>query len=443
VSPNVVPSAADALAAQLEARPSHAGAEIVAWRFELVVEDALRVGMQDGRIGGPYAPPGFGTKVVGGIDLRWSDGLRTRATLDRLVVDDLTDRLTEWRAAAYADRRAAPIPEPRAFPSVRTADPQVEDLVEGEPAPLFAVLGRARSELVSAGVPRPDASVRAARGYREVRSSADLHVAHVETSFSLSVSAEDLVEGRYAKRRVAHEEELGELCERVGRTVGRLRHEEALPPRPCPVLLTPEVVEGLVGRFLGSNLAGRSVIQGRSVFSLEDFVNRRKILRDDLSLIVDTTLPFELATSPCSAEGVPGGRVVLIEEGRLITPMLSPEDGLRAGLTPTPVPRRGPALLLESTVPGISFEAACERLGHGLIVSFLMGLHTGDARSGEYALVAPQAQVVSNGSVGGRARARVVGNVFRQLQNQSTRLVQFAHTSTPGLLLDGLIVEPA
>jgi PmbA protein len=201
------------------------------------------------------------------------------------------------------------------------------------------------------------------------------------------------------------------------------------------VLLAPPVVEALLGRFVQSNLAGQSVLNGHSTFSMGDFARGRLVLREDLDLVVDTTLPFEPATAPCSPEGVPAGRVALVEQGRLRTPTLSLKWAARAGLPPTPAPRGSPSVLLTSSRPMPGLDQALGLLDPGLLVHAVIGVHTQNQRTGRYSLVAPQAQVVRGGRCGGKVRARLAGNFFGDLSDTSTVLVRFPHQRNPGLLV--------
>ena len=57
--------------------------------------------------------------------------------------------------------------------------------------------------------------------------------------------------------------------------------------------------------------------------------------------VVDTTVPLELPTAPCSPDGIPAGRVSLIAGGRLASPVLDLVTATALGRAPTPAFRRG------------------------------------------------------------------------------------------------------
>jgi PmbA protein len=427
-------SLADDLAALLDARPERDGARVEAWRFELAEGEALRAGMKGGTFGGPYEPPALLAGVGGWVDVRWSDGMTTLASLDRLAADALADRPGAWRAVAFRDRWPAPIPEPLPCPPVPTADPRIEESMLGDPAPFFETLGRARRVLSAHGSGQIDASVGAGRGRRWILNSAGLRVEYPETSYTLNVSADELYWETYAKRRLPTAEEAEALFERVARTTAQLRRDDTLPYADVPVLLVPSVFEAFVGRFLGANLNGRTVVNGHSAFTLDDFREGRPIVREDVDLFVDSTLPLEMAASPCSGDGVPGGRAALIRAGRLVTPTLDLKHAHRVELPPTPSPRGQPTLLLEPAAPAVDVESALAGLPAGLIVHFVMGLHTQDATRGEYSVVAPQAQVVRGGVTGGRVKVRLAGDFLAQLRDTGAAFVRFPNGHNPGLM---------
>jgi predicted Zn-dependent protease len=219
---------------------------------------------------------------------------------------------------------------------------------------------------------------------------------------------------------------------------------QELPSQVGGVLFMPPVVEDLLTRLLLPNLAGRAIRDGRSPFTRAELEDGRAVVRADLDLTVDTTLPFELATAPCSAEGIPAGRVRLIAGGRLASPVLDRATAAQFGLPPTPVPRGRPAVRLGSALPTISYAEALEILGSGVVVRDLPGLHTQQARRSAYALVSPDAQVVVNGRAGGRCSVRLAGSVQGHLTEPSSHLVQIPGDPGTGLLVcSGVELLPA
>jgi PmbA protein len=351
------------------------------------------------------------------------------------VLDELPERLAEWRRNAYHDPSAPEILPPAELPAVQTADLAVAALVDGQPDPLLQLLQAVGRRLAAVGLSRLQADCGAARGYRQVFNSRGLRVSYLETSSSFSASAEELYWRAYGKRRLPTAAEQDELIVELIATTLPLRQEVVAPFGARPVLLAPGVAMGLVGTFLLGNLGGASEEAGRSAYGLEDFRTGRQIARPDLHLAVDSLLDLEGAASPVSAEGVPGGRILLVEQGRLVRPVVDLKYAARTGFPPTPVPGGAPGFLLMSDRPRLPLALVRAEHRAALRVHSVLGLHTQDATSGRYSLVAPQAQVLRAGRVAGRARVGLSGSFFEHLLDERTALVDFPWGLNPGLLI--------
>ncbi|MBI4493620.1 MAG: hypothetical protein HY690_12590 [Chloroflexi bacterium] len=426
------------MAELLDARP-----DVVGWRFDVSEGRSLQAGLKDSRLGGPYEPPSVSAGTGGGLYLRWSDGLVSHGDVDVRAVEQFEQRLAAWRLTAFEDPWAPEILEPRPMPEVETRDPAVEALLEGNPEFVFDLLARARQGATAHRVGLVDAGTGASAGERFVFNSRGLRMRSPETSFSFWLSGDDLYWRSFHKRRPIGDDEALFLIEDVGRTVEALKQPDQFSPGPMPVVLPPSVLEEFVRTFLGANLAGSGVVNGQSAFKLEDFTSGRQVARADVDLWVDTTLPLEPAASPCSSEGVPGGRLALVRGGKLVTPMLDLKYAARAGLPPTPVPRGHPGLLLRLGSPLATESQLIGQVERGLLVLSVLGMHTQDPTTGTYSLVAPQSRVIRNGQLGGTAKAVLAGNFFANLQDAATRFASFPLELNPGALLHCTVTAEA
>lgn len=431
----------DALAERLDGRPWVEGAEVVAWRFDLSTGWALQAGLKEGRLGGPYEPPAAARGTGGRLYLRWSDGACSHGTLDAHTLEDWAERLAEWRAAAYLDPDAPDVlpPPTEPLPAVRTADPSVEALVDGRPEPLIVVLDGARLRLGAAGIGHVRADSGAGQGWRHVFSSRGLRVSYPETAASLYLAAEERYWRSYGRRRWPSEAELDELFEDVIETTLMLRTTASPPLGELPVLLRPGVASKLLATFLVANLGGSAVANGRSAFSLDDFRDRRQILREDLDLVVDSLLDLEGAAAPISAEGIPGGRATLVEGGRLSRPMVDLKYAARTGFAPTPVPAGAPSFLLRGRRPPRPVAEVRAALPLAVEAHALLGLSSQDPVRDRYALVAAHALVVLDGRPVGRAKLGLSGGLLDQLRDPRTELVAYPWRLSPGLLVWGSV----
>jgi predicted Zn-dependent protease len=430
----------------LNGHPAADGSTVVGWRLDVAESTTLRAGIRDSLLGGPYEGPGLAARLGGSLDLHWSDGRLTRVGADRRAILDPAAALAVWRAAAVAERhgRLPPLAGPTSLPAVQALDSALRRAVSEDPARLLGLLRRLLEGCRAVETARADAVLRASHAERTVATSRGFLAAWHETACTIDLWADEVAGASFGRRALPTDQDLDRLVAEVALLARRLRVPEELPSGARGVLFMPAVVEALVGRLLLPNLSGRSIRDGRSAYTRTDLDARRQVIRPDLDLIVDTTLPLELATAPCSSDGVPAGRVALIAGGRLVSPIVDFESADDIGLPPTPRPRGRPTMVLQSTSPAIDVDAAVAELGAGVVVRDLPGLHTQQARRGSYALVTPDAQAVVAGSPGGRCSVRLAGNLVDHLAHPRTRLVRVPGELGVGLLvLSGVELLPA
>jgi len=437
---------ADALIEWLERRPAVDDADIVGWRFSMAEGDGVRAGIRASRLGGPYEGPGVTRRLVGTLELHWSDGLVTLRGLDRRAVVQPAQELVELRNDAVAPRRGRlpPLAGPTALPEVETFDPAVARAVTGDAGTGLHTLERLLERSRSGGIRRVDAVMRASRTARTVATSRGFRADWHDTACSIELWGDEIAGASYGRRCLPTASDLDRLAEEIATLAPCLSKAQDLPSDPRGVLFMPNVVHGLLERLVLPNLSGRAIRDGRSLFSRADLEERRQIIRADLDLVVDTTLPFELASAPCSSEGVPAGRVALIAAGRLASPMVDPATAADWGLAPTPIPNGKPPAMLTSALPTIDYDEALTVLERGVVVRDLPGLHTQPARRAAYALVAPDAQAVAGGTGRGRCAVRLAGGLLDHLRQPSTRPVHVPGDPSVGLLvLTGVELLPA
>jgi predicted Zn-dependent protease len=433
--------AVESLIGWLDRRPSVDGVAVVGWRLDVVEGQAVRAGVRDSRLGGPYEGPGVAHRLGGNVELHWSDGRLTRRGLDRAAVRSPAAELAAWRWDAVRERheRLPPLAGPTRLPAVETFDARVERAVLDGASSLLDVLASLSDGARAGGVGRVDAVARASCSQRTVATSRGFRADWRETTFSADLWADEFAGASYERRRLPDQADLTRLVDTVTHLASRLKVAGPLGASAHGAIFMPSVVEALLGRLLLPNLTGRAIRDGYSPFTRADLDAARSVLREDLDVVVDTTLPFEPATAPCSSEGVPAGRVRLIASGRIASPILDLATAADFGLPPTPVPRGRPGALLTSPQPPLGLSGALALLGDGVVVRDLPGLHTQHPRRSSYALVVPDAQAVVGGEAGGRCAVRLAGNLLDHLTRPSTRLVRIPGETGPGLLvLDGV-----
>lgn len=401
---------------------------LAGWRFDLSDGRQLNLGINDNSFAGVYAPAASRTGLSGGLYLIWDDGKISLTNLERRTLDDFGSLLGVWRSAAYEDSQAAPLLDPRPAPEVQAYDERVAALFSEGSEPLFRLLRAADQAIRAYGVELLDAGFGVSTGRRVVRNSKGVDVAWDQTMCSFWLSADSIYSNRYARRAMAPESEIERIIVDVGETSRLLKAPATLASGRMIVLLPPRLAESFVNTFLVRNASGSLVANGQSAWDRSDFERRKGIASPGFTMTVDSSRPYEPATEAASAEGTPGGVQPIVDQGRLVTPIVDAKYSRVLGFPVTP--------------PGGSYFTH-QRLGvfgdlvagtpNGVIVYSVLGMHTQDASSGNYSLTADRAVALRDGRPLGRVKAIVAGNFFENLQDDTTVFGVDPPEPNPGL----------
>jgi predicted Zn-dependent protease len=146
----------------------------------------------------------------------------------------------------------------------------------------------------------------------------------------------------------------------------RSQNPKAIEPGAYPVILEPEAVANLLG-FLGNALDARSAEEGRSAFAAKEGKTRlgEKIFSERIRLYSDPQ-HADLPAVPVTGDGVPAGRLALIENGALQTLEYSRFWARERKVEPTGGPVN---YILESTQPAVPVEQMIKNMKRGLLIS--------------------------------------------------------------------------
>jgi PmbA protein len=172
-----------------------------------------------------------------------------------------------------------------------------------------------------------------------------------------------------------------EEAERIGRSAGertvrRLGARKAASQR-APVVFDRRVAGGLLGH-LAQAIVGTSITRGTSF--LKDRMGER-LFKPATTVIDDARLPRGRASKPFDGEGLPTGRLAVIEDGVLKTWLLDCRSARKLKLSSTGHASRGiggppsPSPTNLFIEPGtISPEALISTISSGFLVTELMGM---------------------------------------------------------------------
>jgi PmbA protein len=421
---------ANLLADRLNDFASH-NQELTGWRFDLYETRGFEVGLKNNRIGGPYSAPGYKRSISGELYLIWANQRFTSTKLDSKVVDDFPEYMNLWQTTAYFDPDGVGLYRPEHIPSVSLADARVKQVIDQqEPLP-FQLLEQGLERLTTCGVHKIDGKVRCYEGSRVLMNSEGLTLKYPQTPVDFFFEANDSYGESYCEKKWPTDPEIQRVIENTGR-IGKLLTTEVSRnlSGKLQLLFPPGIFESFLDQFLLTNLYGSLVINRQSRFSLEDFQSQRQVLRDDLSIEVNTLLPYRSLSYPCTGEFVPGGVVSYIDAGRLQTPVLSLKYAKKAGMQPTPTPSGG--YFLKTTKPLDSWDELIKQTARGMIVYSILGLHTQDASSGQFSVTADQCLLVENGEIIGKVKGVINGDFLGALLQTESRLGSVTGEDNPG-----------
>lgn len=340
----------DVIAGALAATPG-----VDDWQIELLCEEEQQVYLIGERVESHRTVTGERARVTIHNDHRVGDGPLARGvTTLTLLAGDVADvaaleqRLRDAVAIASLTNNAPFAlpdgPGERGFPLVRTVDPVVVEDVAGG---LDDALQRLRASVANwSSVRLSSAELFATRARRTLRTSRGLNADYEGTRVFLDfvlLAQQDGQEAEFhaelARRRFADLMIEG----MVDAYATFARHTlYATPPatHQGPVILSGEAVAHLFAPLLGSSplvfhASAQAAYQGISRFSVGDSVTGGHPSGDRLTLIGDATRPWGLRTTAFDEDGLPGGRVTVIEDGLFRRPWADTRYSTYLGIEPT------------------------------------------------------------------------------------------------------------
>ncbi|HNY13734.1 MAG TPA: metallopeptidase TldD-related protein, partial [Candidatus Wallbacteria bacterium] len=197
------------------------------------------------------------------------------------------------------------------------------------------------------------------------------------------------------------------------------------------VVLTPQVADSFIKKYLMSNLYGKLVVEKQSRFNIEDFKSGEKVTRDDISvLFTQSDEDLEINNIPLTFEGVPVAPAYFIKNGRLNSPMLDLKYAKKAEMQPNAylTPEMFQSSNYSVKIETGEYEAAravISDLSEGLIIFGVLGMHTQDHTSGDFSISSPYAVRVVDGKPEGLAKVSLAGNFFEQLNHHNTKFLNW------------------
>ncbi len=192
------------------------------------------------------------------------------------------------------------------------------------------------------------------------------------------------------------------------------------PTGRVPVCFTPVGVAWTLMEPLEAGFNGKFVVQGSSPIA-GDLGKQRYDAR--FSMTDDPLLPMRPASRPCDDEGVPSGRLAMVEAGVIRRFRYDLTAAAQAGVQSTGSAER--SLISPPTVGSTNvlvaagdrtFEQILALMGDGLVIEMVLGAGQGNVIGGEFSGNVLLGYAVRGGRIAGRVKDTIVsGNVHQAL----------------------------
>jgi PmbA protein len=213
-----------------------------------------------------------------------------------------------------------------------------------------------------------------------------------------------------------------EIIDEIIRQLEWAKKTATAQTKSMPVILMPSAVPSILLEPLLAGLGGKSVLQSTSPLAEK---LGEKIVDQRFSMIDDSTLPWNPASSPSDDEGVASRRLALIDNGVVGTFLYDLQTAGLAGTQSTgsgerglgslPGPSAGVLLVGEGDT---SLDDMVAGMSEGLIVEELLGAGQSNVLGGDFNANVLLGYKVENGNIVGRVKnVMISGNAYKSLNN--------------------------
>lgn len=204
---------------------------------------------------------------------------------------------------------------------------------------------------------------------------------------------------------------------------------EGVKGRTIPVIIHPVMLDEILRRLVAEHFYASTVQDGMSKYRVGDRVGPELITLWD-----DSTSPFGMHTFPTDDEGSPSQRTLVIEDGILQTFLYDRASAAKEGRKSTGSGRRRPVLIEEEHEAPVRCTCAdlilkpgrtplremISGIRSGVMVKYLLGFHTSNRTTGDFANALYIGRVIHNGELVALpepGRWSLKGNALRLLRS--------------------------
>ncbi len=341
--------------------------------------------------------------------------------------------------AALAKAGPAPFkgfaPVPRAAKKLKLRDPKVAKLADNPNSVKEVCRDMIARAYATKRVENLEGGITVSTGERLVATMHSRSVAVAErTSFTAFIECDSRDFDYRASRRLPDLVGVAKLGADLARSIPKRKaspESEGVRGKVVPMIIHPMMLEGFLRNLVCEQIYASTVQAGMSKYR-----QGARVASDLVTLWDDTTAPWSGHTFPTDDEGTPARKTLVIRDGVLLTYLYDRASAVRDKVESTGNGRRRPVLIEEPheapvrcgandlfMAPGRTPLASMMKgIKRGLLVKYLLGFHTANRTTGDFANTLFVGRVIRNGrftAMPEPGRWSIKGNALDLLKNIS------------------------
>ncbi|MCK4355289.1 hypothetical protein KAW43_03045 [Candidatus Parcubacteria bacterium] len=407
------------------------------YRVSVLESESFSSGITNKEIAGVYNPNNFSSQISGNCLVRWQDKMISSSAFNNEILYYFDKFLKDIKTMKYKDIAGANFLKQQKYSFVKLYDKEVADIVSGKEKALLDLMLKLNKSQIRLKTKLKGISVFANASKNTIFTSKGLFAEEKTTACGYSSVYDNKIALEDNLRKIPENQKIDKKRAFIENFYSHLLKGKKIKSkdRKMPVILMPWVSEQIFSHFVINNLNGAAVYNKQSCFSVDDFKNKKQVLRKDINLICDPVIDFDIGSYKFTGEGVPSKKTVFIKHGRLENQILDLKYAKLQKTKPTGILTKP---LLKSDKE-ISFEHCLKSIDQGVIIFDILGLHTQSPVSSDYSLPCPNALYIKKGKIIGRARLIIVGNFLENINKDDLKIINFPLEDFPGFLIKSFV----
>jgi PmbA protein len=403
------------------------------YRVSVLESKSFSSGITNKEIAGVYNPNNFASQISGTCLVQWNDKMISLNGFNNEILYSFDKFLKDIKTMKYKDSAGANFLSKQKYSNVRLYDKNVADIVQGKENTLLDLMLKLNKFQEKLKTKLKMISVFADASENTIFTSKGLFAKEKATTCGYYSIYDEKIDLEDNLKKIPETRRIDSKRAFIENFYLHLVKDRKLKPKDkkIPVLLMPWISKSFFSNFIISNLNGSAVYNKQSCYSVNDFKNKKQVLRKDINLICNPVIDFDIGSYKFTGEGVPSRKINFIKDGRLENQILDLKYAKLQKTEPTGILSK-PLLNSEKQ---ISFEHCLKSIDEGIIIFNILGLHTASPVSGDYSLPCPNALYIKKGRIVGRARPIIVGNFFQDINQDDLEIIDFPLEDFPGFLI--------